>query len=272
MGVVPIASDIASQLDPHATSSSSTSAILVTIWELGEAAGPLLIAPLSEILGRYPVIHACNTAFIAATLLAASSKSITLLIMARMLTGLSVTAGVLHPAIIGDMFEDERRGGAMSMIMLAPLLGGATGPIISGAIAQSLGWRWVILTAAALALYVGLLLLIFFRETYKMSILRRKVARMQRESGEFETNNGGHRTGGHEDLVKLWRSLTRPFAVLFGSGVLMLLSLFNGVVFSFFYTITVSLPDVLVNVYDFTPAQTGSCFISLSTTFTPHNQ
>jgi len=45
----------------------------VTIWELGEAAGPLLIAPLSEMYGQYPVINGANMLFIVATVLAATS-------------------------------------------------------------------------------------------------------------------------------------------------------------------------------------------------------
>ncbi|KAK0745557.1 hypothetical protein B0T18DRAFT_409707 [Schizothecium vesticola] len=53
--------------------SHASSVLLVTIWELGEAAGPLLIAPLSEMYGRYPVINGANMLFIVATVLAATS-------------------------------------------------------------------------------------------------------------------------------------------------------------------------------------------------------
>ena len=54
---MPLATTIVEDLDGK-HSSSANSALLVTIWELGEAAGPLLIAPLSELLGRSPVFHA----------------------------------------------------------------------------------------------------------------------------------------------------------------------------------------------------------------------
>ncbi|KAF2128781.1 MFS general substrate transporter [Dothidotthia symphoricarpi CBS 119687] len=261
IGVVPVASSIVEDLDgKHA--SSSTSALLVTIWELGEAAGPLLIAPLSELFGRYPVINVCNILFIAATLLAASSQSTKLFIAARMLTGLTVASNVLNPAIVGDMFESEKRGSAMSFLILAPLIGSAIGPTISGAIAQTLGWREVLFIAAGLAVVCEILFLMCFKETYKMAILRKQVAKLQPESREFGIPS--KRKSKHENVLKLWQSITRPAAVLFGSSVLMLLSLYGAVVFSFFYVMSVSLPVILQEVYDFTPAQTGAAFISFS--------
>ncbi|KAF2028541.1 MFS general substrate transporter [Setomelanomma holmii] len=260
IGIVPIAPSIVSDLDGH-TSSSSTTALLVTIWELGEAAGPLLIAPLSEVLGRYPVMNGCNIFFIIWTILAASSQSMHVFIAARMLTGLAVASNVLNPAIIGDMFESEKRGSAMSLIMLAPLIGGAIGPAIAGAIAQTLGWREVLLIAAGLAVICEVLFLTCFRETYKMAILRRRLKKVQRESGEFRNVTEKTR---REDVMKLWHSITRPFAVLFGSSVLMLLSIFAAVSFSYFYVMCISFPQVLQDVYGFTPAQTGSSFMMFS--------
>lgn len=46
IGVVPVAGRIV--MDLEGRESKSSSVLLVTIWELGEAAGPLIIAPLSE--------------------------------------------------------------------------------------------------------------------------------------------------------------------------------------------------------------------------------
>ena len=262
MGVVPVANRIASDLSGHAQTSSSSSALLVTIWELGEAAGPLLIAPLSEIFGRSLVLNGCNVILVLSTLLAATSQNTGTFIAARMLSGLSVASTVLGPAIIGDMFESEKRGSAMSLLMLAPLLGGAIGPSLSGAIAQTLGWREVLFIAAGIAACCEILFLICFRETYKMSILKVRAAKMRQRSGEHILEARGKSK--HENVLKLWHSLTRPFAVLFGSWVLMLLSLYGSVAFSYFYIMSITLPSFLEEVYGFTPAQTGLAFMSFS--------
>jgi len=260
IGVVPVASQIVRDLDNGQAMSSTNSALLVTIWELGEAAGPLLIAPLSEIFGRRPVMHACNFGFIAATILAAASQSSTVFIAARMLTGLCVASNVLNPAIIGDIFSSEQRGSAMSLIMLAPLIGGAIGPAISGAIAQTMGWRRILIIAAGLAVLCEVMFLLFFRETYKMAILRRR----EDERVVIEDDMSHEPKSANAGAKRLWHSITRPFAVLFGSSVLMLLSLFASVAFSYFYVISVSLPGILVERYGFELALTGTSFVSFS--------
>ncbi|EMD59188.1 hypothetical protein GGP41_009070 [Bipolaris sorokiniana] len=258
IGVVPLAPTIVEDLDGK-HSSPANSALLVTIWELGEAAGPLLIAPLSELLGRSPVFHACNMGFIAATIIAIYSPSSTVFITARMLTGLCVASNVLNPAIIGDIFENEQRGSPMSLIMLAPLIGGAIGPASAGAIAETMGWRRILVIAVGLAILCEFLFLVYFKETYKLAILRKRAAK---STDGADVTVEGRIT--HEGSAKLWHSLTRPFAILFRSSVLMLLSLFASVAFSFFYVISVSLPVILTEEYDFKLAMTGTAFISFS--------
>jgi MFS family permease len=255
---VPLAPTIVEDLDGK-HSSSANSALLVTIWELGEAAGPLLIAPLSELLGRSPVFHACNMGFIAATIIAIYSSSSTVFIAARMLTGLCVASNVLNPAIIGDIFENDQRGSPMSLIMLAPLIGGAIGPASAGAIAETMGWRRILVIAVGLAILCEFLFLVYFRETYKLAILRKRAPHLSSRVGETAESRITH-----ESAMKLWYSMTRPFAVLFGSSVLLLLSLFASVAFSFFYVISVSLPVILIDVYDFNLAMIGTAFISFS--------
>lgn len=126
VGLVPVAGAVVKDLEGRKDKSASV--LLVTIWELGEAAGPLFIAPLSEILGRSLVYNAANTLFVVGIVISAFSQSIDLLIFSRFLTGCAVASNVLNPAIVGDMFPSEYRGSAMSAVMLAPLIGGAVGP------------------------------------------------------------------------------------------------------------------------------------------------
>ena len=125
IGIVPVAGDVVLELKGHR---DRTSAVLfVTIWELGEATGPLFIAPLSELYGRFIDYNVANGLFIASIVIGALSQNMELLIFSRFLTGCAVAANVLNPAIIGDMFPSETRGAAMSAVMLAPLVGGALG-------------------------------------------------------------------------------------------------------------------------------------------------
>lgn len=120
-----MAGDVVKELKGHEDRSATV--LFVTIWELGEATGPLFLAPLSEMYGRFVVYNVANCLFIAGIVITALSRDINLLIFSRFLTGCAVATNVLNPAIIGDMYPSETRGGAMSFVALAPLVGGALG-------------------------------------------------------------------------------------------------------------------------------------------------
>lgn len=116
---------------------------VVSVFVLGFAFGPLLVAPLSEIYGRNPVYHVCNVLFVVFTVGCALSKNMGMLIAFRFLSGF---AGVAAPTIgagsIADMVSAERRGKAMSIWSMGPMLGPSIGPVIAGFVIESLGWRW----------------------------------------------------------------------------------------------------------------------------------
>lgn len=63
-------------------------AFVVSVYVLGFAAGPMLIAPLSEIYGRLPVYHICNVGFVAFLVGCALAPSLNVLIVFRLLSGI----------------------------------------------------------------------------------------------------------------------------------------------------------------------------------------
>ncbi|KAK1751323.1 major facilitator superfamily domain-containing protein [Echria macrotheca] len=261
IGVIPLAADIGRDLSGSDDTSKSASVLLVTIWELGEAAGPLLIAPLSEMYGRYPVINGANILFVGATVLAATSRTVPTFVTARALTGLAVATNVLSPAIVGDMFASEERGGAVSLVFLAPLLGGALSPAIASAVAEHAGWRRVIWMSVALATLCEIVFLTFFRETYKVAILRKRARNLGQKMALDETAVVVEEKRG---LRELREAVLRPASVLFGSGVLMAMCLFGSVVFSYYYLMSVTLADILRDVYGLDSVAAGLCFMSFS--------
>lgn len=262
-GIMPIAEQIIFDLD--GTRSRSASIMLITIWEFGEAAGPLLIAPLSEIYGRYPVFNVANIGFILGVVLAALSQSTGMLIFARFFTGFAVASNVLNPSIIGDIFPTESRGSGMALIMLAPLVGGAIGPAVSGVFAEYFGWRSYLWMCALVAIICEILFFTLLRETYKVAILERRAARLRKETQDeslkcaWESENATK-----SGWAALRMSISRPFTVLMGSSVLQIMSIYGGLAFTFFYILATTLPGILRDVYGFTPALTGSAYLCFS--------
>ncbi|GAB1320946.1 MFS multidrug transporter [Madurella fahalii] len=274
ISVVPLASDIVRDLSGSEHPSKSASVLLVTIWELGEAAGPLVMAPLSEVRGRYAVLNGANLLFVAATVLAATARSVPRFVAARMLTGLAVASNVLNPAVVGDLFAPDHRGSPLSLIYLAPLVGGAIGPLIGTAVAELYGWRAVVWMTVALASACELLFLTCFRETYKVAILRRRAARMARRAAgsggkTFKTAfdeavDGAPAGAAVSGWKKLRDAVLRPGIVLCGSGVLMAISLFSAVVFTYFYVMSTTLSDILQDIYGLPAVAVGACYASFT--------
>lgn len=257
-----MASRITKDLD-GSDEQASSAVLLVTIWELGEAAGPLFIAPLSEMFGRRPLFNAANVLFTMTTVLGALSENTATFVASRALTGMAVAANVLNPAVVADLFAPEQRGAAMSFIMFAPLIAGSLGPLFGSVVADHLGWRAVLWTTVALAALCELAFFASFRETHKLSVLRRKLARLRKQAGPIASTESLRKEIDLEkDSKGLWTSIMRPAVVFFGSAVLVAISLVGSAIYSYFYTISVSMPGILEEVYMFPSARTGEAFLA----------
>jgi MFS family permease len=97
--------------------------LLVSIWELGEVVSPLIVAPLSELYGRFWLYQICNGLYIVFSVGCALSRNIHMLVAFRFLCGLSTVSLTLNPSVVGDLFEVQHRGSAMALVGLMPMLG-----------------------------------------------------------------------------------------------------------------------------------------------------
>ena len=118
--------------------------LVVSVYVLGYAFGPLIIAPLSELYGRLVIYHSCNLLFVIFTIACAVSRNLNTLIGFRFLAGTFGSAPLtIGGGTIADMIVQEKRGGYMAIWALGPLMGPVIGPVAGGYISESLGWRWV---------------------------------------------------------------------------------------------------------------------------------
>jgi multidrug resistance protein len=126
------------------SSSTITATFLVSIYILGFAFGPLLIAPLSEIYGRRPLYIIGNATFAIFTVGTALSNSVGMLLAFRLLMGLAGSVPItIGSGSVSDMMPVEKRGRALSAWALGPLLGPCIGPVAGGYLIAAAGWRWV---------------------------------------------------------------------------------------------------------------------------------
>lgn len=96
----------------------------VSIYLLGYVIGPMVMAPMSEIYGRRPVLQAANVFFCCWQIGCALAPDISSLIVFRFFSGVGGAGCLtLGGAVIGDLFRPEQRGFAMGIWTFGPLIG-----------------------------------------------------------------------------------------------------------------------------------------------------
>lgn len=130
---------------------------VVTTFFLGMAAGQLLVGPLSDSLGRKPVIYMGYGVFVIGCLLSLFASSWAMMLTGRILQGLGAAAPrIVSVALVRDEFE----GRAMARILSIVLAVFIIVPIIAPAMGQGLiylgGWRATFIGLTVLAILVTL--------------------------------------------------------------------------------------------------------------------
>lgn len=147
--LTPLASSMVAPAVPlvmkefHATDGTIAS-FIVSIYVLGYAIGPLFLAPMSEVYGRLPVYHSCNFLFVVWSLACALAPNIGGLLVFRLLAGIAGSCPItIGGGSIADLIPQEKRGAAMALFAMGPILGPVIGPVAGGYLAEAAGWRWV---------------------------------------------------------------------------------------------------------------------------------
>ncbi len=129
----------------------------------GFAAGQLVYGPLSDRLGRKPVLLAGFALFLAATLACALAVSIDMLIGARFMQALGASGPiVLGRAMARDLYEGPRAGQELARMGMIMGVVPAIAPVLGGFLHDAFGWRSTFVAtlgfASALALWIVLAL------------------------------------------------------------------------------------------------------------------
>ena len=243
------------------------STILVSIWELGEAFGPLLAAPLSELYGRSPVYNAANIVFIIFSVACALSSNLSMLVAFRFINGMGDASITLNPSIVGEMFVPEERGLPIALVMLPPLIGPVAGPIIGGFLTQAEGWRWAFWMSAITGLVCEAAFFAVFRETYRPTILKRKSKRLRKETGNQDLKCQYDGDLHDTPAIVFRRALVKPVQMMFQSPIVLMLSAYVSVVYGFLYLLLTTIVDVFEGTYGFSQGQAGLAYLGLSRSY-----
>lgn len=245
----------------HSTNSELGS-LVVSIYLLGFAVGPLVIAPLSELYGRMPLYHICNTAFAALTVGCAMAPTLNSEIALRFLQGAAGSAPLaIGGGTITDLIPQERRGKYMGVYALGPTLGPILGPVAGGFLTAAKGWRWLMWLLLMIEGAVTLVNFVFMRETYGVVIMERKTRALRKQTGNMSLRS---RYDQGITTKQLWRNtLIRPAKMLVFSPIILLLSLFMAVTYGYLYLLFTTFPVVFGEYYHFSIGITGLVYLGL---------
>lgn len=133
--------------------------LILSLLFLGLACGQMLCGPLSDSLGRKPVVLAGFIVFIGGTLFSLFATAMPVMLIGRFLQGLGLAAPrIVSMALVRDLFEGRAMARIMSFIMSVFVLVPALAPALGQGILYFSGWRAIF----GSFLFLALLLLAWF--------------------------------------------------------------------------------------------------------------
>ncbi|MDX8141854.1 multidrug effflux MFS transporter [Lentzea sp. BCCO 10_0061] len=176
--------------------------LTLTMFLLGLATGQLVFGPVSDRWGRRGPLLIGSALFVAASLLAAAAPTIAILLVARLVQGVSAAAGmVIGRAIIADLVTGRAAARAFSLMMTVTGVAPVVAPLLGSLMVDGIGWRGVLFVLAGLA--VAML-------AGSAALVRETHPRERRGSA----HGGGFRSLGRRAYLTATATFVLSFAVL----------------------------------------------------------
>ena len=153
--------------------------LTITFYVLGLAIGQLIHGPVSDRFGRRPVLMVGLAIYTAASLAAAVSANVYVLVAIRLLQALGGSAGlVLGRAIARDAAVESEATKRLALMHLMIVVGSGIAPVVGSALVVLSGWRVIFIALGALGVINMLLTWRLLTETsggearHRRSVLR----------------------------------------------------------------------------------------------------
>lgn len=153
------------ELGTYFATSVSMTQLSLTFGMIGLGVGQLFIGPLSDRLGRKPLLVASLLLFLVATIACLLTTNIRLFLVYRLVQGLAGAGGVvIARAIATDLYSGDRLARYFSMLSVVQGLAPILAPVLGGLLLAVTDWRGIFSVLLGFGLFL-LLMLLRFRET-----------------------------------------------------------------------------------------------------------
>jgi multidrug resistance protein len=255
--------------------SEEVSFLTITVFVVGFGVGPLVFAPLSEVIGRQPVYVSTLIVAVVFTIPGAVAKNIGTLLVTRAIDGIAFSAPmVLVGGTLADLWTVEERGVPMAVFSAAPFVGPAIGPLVGGFLSDARGWRWLYWIQLIVSGAAWILVTFTLPETYGPALLSRRARKLRKETGisKYVTEQQLNPRPLRETLHLI---LLRPIQLLVLEPIVSLVAIYMANLYGLLYMFFVAFPVIYQEGKGYTAGITGLMFIPLalgvvvSTCFSP---
>jgi predicted MFS family arabinose efflux permease len=129
-----------------------TAGLIVTVTQIGYAAGLMFVVPLGDLLERRRLVAAVSVATSFALILAALAPGIYWFAAASLAIGVTAVVAQILVPYAAHLAPDHLRGRVVGRVMSGLLLGILLARTVSGVLSDAFGWRSVFWLAAAVML------------------------------------------------------------------------------------------------------------------------
>ncbi|PWY99052.1 MFS general substrate transporter [Testicularia cyperi] len=237
----------------------------IALYPLGFGLPPLVLAPLSEVIGRNPMYIVCHFIYTILFLGIGFAKNMPTVLVLRFLQGAAGSTGsTMVGGTVADLFVSSERGPAMSLFATAALFGTGIGPVYAGWIEQNtkLEWRWIQHVQAIYTGFILILIVLFLRETRGSIILTRRAAKLRKTTGDPRYKARAELERASLSIL-IKNSLTRPLIFLVKEPIVSSFSLWISFTWGFMYMLLSSI-GLITKLKNYTPGQTGLVFLAIA--------
>jgi len=128
----------------------------ISLYMLAAAFLQLVLGPLSDRIGRRPVILGLLTLYVCASVVCLLAQNATLFLIARTFQAVAVGGSILSSAVVRDLYVGREAAAKLSFIASAMAVAPMLAPMVGGLLESAFGWRSIFLTYGVLG--AGLLI------------------------------------------------------------------------------------------------------------------
>ena len=124
------------------TNKSSDTQLLITMIFLGLGSGPLVFGPISDSLGRKPIVYMGFAIFIVASLICIFAESLWVMVLGRILQGIGLSAPrTISIAMVRDTYSGDYMARIMSFITVVFILVPIVAPALGKFVLDNYNWQ-----------------------------------------------------------------------------------------------------------------------------------